>query len=207
MATYNSFHWTTWNKGNFFYVLFSDTRLDRIKVAVGSLSLLQKKWCQITARSKATQEPGKNRALYPPTFLQPPRPNQPPTPLCPNPPFRHADFSISFLLLILSFNKTTASCLLTNGGGRKTSFGKIIWNTVKMQMIILLCFFAHNIFFSPFPCNAQNVWKTPVISDEKRGHFEQKGKSHVGLIQPKKHEQLLFSENCLVLLPRSINKR
>ena len=119
MATYNSFHWTTWNKGNFFYVLFSDTRLDRIKVAVGSLSLLQKKWCQITARSKATQEPGKNRALYPPTFLQPPRPNQPPTPLCPNPHFRHADFSISFLLLILSFNKTTASCLLTNGWPRK----------------------------------------------------------------------------------------
>ena len=118
MATYNSFHWTTWNKGNFFYVLFSDTRMDRIKVAVGSLSLLEKKWCQITARSKATQEPGKNRALYPPTFLQPPRPNQPPTPLCPNPPFRHADFSISFLLLILSYNKTTA-CLLTNGGGRK----------------------------------------------------------------------------------------
>ena len=148
MATYNSFHWTTWNKGNFFYVLFSDTRLDRIKVAVGSLSLLQKKWCQITARSKATQEPGKNRALYPPTFLQPPRPNQPPTPLCPNPPFRHADFSISFLLLILSFNKTTASCLLTNGGGRKTSFEKIIWNTVKMQMIILLCFLLTIFFFT-----------------------------------------------------------
>ena len=40
--------------------------------------------------------------------------------------------------------------------------------------------------------NVVKVWKTPVIPDEKHGHLEQKAKSHVGLIQPEKHDPLLW---------------
>ena len=88
----------------------------------GDSDAFEKNWCQITERRKATQKPGKNQALYPaPLFHNhplPPHLSSPPL-LCPKPLFSQAHFSIKFLLQILSHNKPTASCLLTNGWPRQ----------------------------------------------------------------------------------------